>query len=81
MTGTGASREGPVAQAERPLFPAEATFADTSSSDGLAPEAVIPAVILPDSFGANFIGRLCGEPADQAVQRDDKSGFRAAFPG
>src|SRR6266568_6078811 len=35
------SREGPAVKAERPLFSGEATFADASRSNGLAPKPVV----------------------------------------
>ncbi len=38
-SGNNLPREGPAIQAERPLFLDEATFADASGSDGLAPKA------------------------------------------
>jgi len=39
MTGKGPRREGPAAQAERPLFLGEATLTGRSSSDADAPKA------------------------------------------
>src|SRR6266851_1798136 len=40
-SGNNLPREGPAIQAERPLFLDEATFADASGSDGLAPLSAI----------------------------------------